>query len=422
MSVEILITGIMGFLTLLYASWFVIAAFPRGDFRKSRTPSLSIIVPAYNEAANIANTIDSITSASYPGRKEIIVVDDGSKDGTGKIVKNLAKTMKNLRLVETRHVGKAKAVNAAVRSAKGEILAVLDADTEIDQNALMEIVKPFSERNVAAVSTTVRVKTTGNPLSWIQEFEYAISSGWRYVADNIRASCVVPGFCAFRKSMLVDVGGMKGDTAVEDYDICMYLKKAGYNIRMAPKSIAYTVVPETARGLITQRVRWARGTLQMLRKHHDVILNKKYSAVGLYSVPVQTYWFLHALVYMPVVLYQMVGGYFQWFASRGDFFSTDAIMYFVKWMTAYGTADFLYNFGVSNYPFTVLNLLTACVIFLSFGFGVYSLLKFSRRSPKSLLGLFFFFPYTLIILGIHVYSTIYQLLERDRGERWEKVQ
>lgn len=421
MLFEQILTVVMVVLSVLYLSWFVLCAIPKRGFGRRITPSISIVVPAYNEAANIERTIGSITSATYPGKKEIIIIDDGSTDGTGDIVKRMAKSVKNLRLIKTNHVGKAMAVNAAIRHSKNEVLVILDADTEVNDDAFFQVVQPFSDGKVAAVASTLRVKVTWNPLTWFQEFEYGIATGWRYAVDNINGSCIVPGFCAFRKSMIVDVGGMKGDTAVEDYDICMYLKKAGYKIRMAEKAVAYTVVPQTLAGLIRQRIRWNRGTLQTMRKHNDVILNKKHGAVGLYSVPIQSYWFVHAMIYIPLVLYQIVSGYVQWFASKGDCCSADAVMYFIRWFTTYGTFDYIYNFATAAYPATLLNSLVALVIFLSFSFGVWSLLKFSGRTPSSLVGLVFFFPYTMVMLSMYIVATLLQIFERDRGEKWEKV-
>lgn len=422
MIVETLLTGIMVALTALYSSWIVLAAIPRKTSGKLISPSVSVIVPAYNEEKNIASTIESIMSADYPGEKEIIVVDDGSTDGTGKVVKSFSKFTKYVSLMKTNHVGKAKAINAAIGRAKNEIFVVLDADTEIEPEALIKIVQPFSEKNVAAVASTLRTKSSWNVLTWFQHFEYAISTGWRYVVDNVRGSCIVPGFCAFRKSMLAKVGGMRGDTAVEDYDISLYLKKAGFEIRMVPDSVAYTKVPETIMGWVKQRVRWTRGTLQVMRKHRDVILNKKFSAVGLYSIPTQMYWFFHAIIYLPLVLYQIFYGYFYWFASHGNYLSADAATYFVKWLTTYGMIDFIYNIAVANYALNLLNALTIIVFFLSFGFAFYSLFKFSRPSLQSAVALFFFFPYTIVVLLVYVAATLFQIFERDRGERWEKVQ
>lgn len=419
--VEIALTGIMVALTGIYSSWIAIAMIPRRHPSGVIHPSISVIVPAYNEGPNIGSTIESITSADYPGEKEIVVVNDGSTDGTARVVKSYMRSNRNLRMIRTDHVGKAKAINEAIKKARNDIFIVLDADTEIEPDALVEIVQPFSERNVAAVSSTLRAKTTWNVLTWFQQFEYAISTGWRYVVDNVRGSVIVPGFCAFRKSMLADVGGLKGDTAVEDYDICMYLKKAGYEMRMAPKSVAYTKVPETISGWVRQRIRWTRGTLQVMRKHRDVILNRKFAAVGLYSIPTQVYWFFHALIYLPLVLYQIFYGYFHWFASQGNVISPDVAVYFVKWLTTYGMFDFIYNVAAAAYPLTLLNALTIAVFFLSFGFAFYSMFKFSRPSVQSVVALLFFFPYTIVVLGVYVMSTFYQLFERDRGEKWDKV-
>lgn len=420
MAVEAILIGLMGALTLLYSSWFVLAFLPRRTASRKIKPSISIIVPAHDEERDIAATVGSILSAEYPGGKEVIVVDDGSTDRTGEIVRSFSKTGANVRLIRTGHVGKAKAINAAIKRARNEIFIVLDADTEIEPDALERIVQPFANRKVAAVASTLRVKTSNNLLTWFQQLEYAISTGWRYVVDNARGSCIVPGFCAFRKSMLAEVGGLKGDTAVEDYDICMYLKKAGYEIGMAPSSVAYTKAPETIAGWVKQRVRWTRGTLQVLRKHRDVILNRNFSAVGLYSMPTQVYWFFYALVYLPLVLYQILAGYAQ-FAYHGNYFSADVVVYSVKWLTTYGMADFIYNVAIANYPLSVLNALTTAVLLLGLGFAAYCIFKFSKPSLQSLFAMLFLFPYTIAVLSVYVAATLYQILERDRGERWEKT-
>lgn len=421
MIVETILTGIFIFLTFLYISWFIFAGFSRTQYDKKINPSVSIIVPAYNEAPNIAKTIKSILLNKYSGKKEIIIINDGSTDKTGEIIKKFSKKNKEIKILNTNHLGKAIAINSAIKICKNEIFVILDADTEIDKNAIEEIVQPFIEKNVAAVSSTLRVKISRNILTWFQQFEYAISTGWRFVVDNAKGSCIVPGFCAFRKSALKKIGGLKGDTAVEDYDICMYLKKAGYEIRMVPTAIAYTRVPETISGWINQRVRWIRGTLQVIRKHNDVLFNRKYLGVGLYSIPTQMYWFFHAIIYLPLVFYQIFNGYWKWFLSEGEIISYNVVLYFVKWFTTYGMIDFIYNIAIFNYPLTLLNILTIIIFFLSFGFGFYCVLKFSKLNVYNIFGLLFFFPYTIIVLSVYLIATLYQLFERNRGEKWEKV-
>lgn len=421
MVIETLLLSIMLMLTLLYASWLVLAVLPKKKHAKTEYYDISVIVPAYNEEKNIEHTIKSITNADYPAKKEIIVVDDGSTDSTRKIVKDLMKKNKDIRLIKGFHKGKAKAVNLAVKHAKGDVLVILDADTEIDKDALNKIIEPFADKDVAAVASTLRVKKMRGLLNWFQQFEYAISTGWRYVVDKVNGSCIVPGFCAFRKAMLVDIGGFKGDTAVEDYDICMYLKKKGYKISMAPDSVARTKVPETLRGWIFQRVRWNRGTIQVIRKHSDVLLNKAFSGVGLYSMPTQLYWFFHAFAYFPLVVYQILGGYAQYFLSYGNIFSFGVVAYFVKWLTVYGMFEFIYNVALGVYASTFLNLITILVFVLSYAFALFSLIKFSDKiSLQTLFALLFFFPYTLVVLCVYLVSTVYEMLSSDRGEKWEK--
>ncbi len=419
MALDSIMIIIMSILTVLYVSWVVLFFWPSKKFSKVSYMPISVIIPAYNEEKNIRHTIMSVIEADYPKGKEIIVVDDGSRDSTASIVREMSKKYKALRLIRGHHSGKGGAVNLGVRHAANNFVAVLDADTKIEKGALLDLFKPFSDGSVGAVSAVLRVSKSRNVLNWFQQLDYAISSSWRYVVDKVNGSCIVPGFCAFRKSAFLEVGGFHGDNAVEDYDICMYLRKAGYKIRMTPDSVAYTRVPETLNGLVRQRARWNRGTLQVIRKHNDVLFSK--SAVGYYSVPTQLYWFFHAFAYLPLVIYQIATGYFVWFVSYGKYLTPDAIMYFVKWLTTYGMAEFIYNIYTGVYPSTVLNIITIIVFGLSYTFAVASLIKFSKKiNPGSMFAIFFFFPYSILMLSIYVYSAFYEVMAVGHGEKWEK--
>ena len=422
MLLEIFIAFTTVILIFLYSSWLIIAALPEKKNVLKKYPKLSVIIPAYNEEKNIRETLQSVLSADYPDRFEILVVDDGSKDRTAEIVKGFAKSTRYsyaaVKLVKGTHQGKAKAVNLAMRYAKGDILAILDADTLIEKDSLKKLVAPFGERNVGAVATTLRVKKSLNPLTWFQHFEYAVSSSWRYIVDKVNGLCIVPGFCAFRKSALGKVGGFKGDTAVEDYDICLHLMKAGYSIKMAPEAIAVTKVPETFSGLVKQRIRWNRGTIQTLRIHSDLLLKRH--TIGLYTMPTQIYWFLNAIIYLPVVLYQIISGYLQYFVSYGNTVSFAALAYFLKWFTVFGMVEFIFNVSNGIYAASMINILTIIIFSLSFIFALFSIIKFSGFNVYSIASLLFFFPYYLVTLVIYLFSMVYELVTGDRGEKWEK--
>ena len=413
-----LLTAITAVLIVLYSSWIFLFLLPTKKKTSSFSRPLSIIIPAYNEEKNIEATIRSALDAEYP-EKEIIVVNDGSTDSTEKIVRKIASKNKCVKLLKGRHEGKGKAVNLGIKHSKYDFAVVLDADTEIEKGALKHLIKPFSDKTVGAVSTVLRVKKSGSILNWFQQFEYAINTSWRYVVDKIGGSCIVPGFCAFRKSAFLSVGGFRGDSAVEDYDICMYLNKAGYKIKMASNAVCYTKVPSTFFSLVKQRIRWNRGTLQVLRKHKDIFLSK--SAVGLYSIPNQLYWFIHSFVYLPLVIYQIGEGYYKYFFLQGDVLSANVLAYFVKWFTTYGMADFIYKVVLGVYPSSLINVLTITVFFLSYSFAVFALFKFYRKlNFEVVFSLVFFFPYTLSILWVYIYSTVYEIFSLNRGEKWEK--
>lgn len=410
---------VMSVLAVLYSSWIILFFLPA---RKSKNNAaygpISVVIPAYNEAANIESTLQSVLAAEYPAKKEIIVVDDGSKDATSAIVKKIIKKHRNVRLVKGDHGGKGYAVNIGIRHSRFEFIAVLDADTSIEKNSLERLFVPFADEKVGAVSSVLRVKRSSSVLNWFQQFEYAISSSWRYVIDKVDGTCIVPGFCAFRKSAFLRVGGFKNDTAVEDYDICMYLRKSGYKIRMVHNAYAYTKVPETFFGLLRQRMRWSRGTLQVIKKHRDIFLR---GPVGFFSVPTQLYWFVHAFFYIPIVIYQIADGYMRYFVSWGGAFSADALLYFVKWFTTYGMVDFIWNVARGAYPATLLNMLTIVVFLLSYSFAVFALLKFSKSITKeTIFALLFFFPFSLITLSVNIFSTFYEMIALNTGEKWEK--
>src|SRR5437867_4851908 len=389
---EQILLGILAVLSLLYSSMLILAALPRKNASKKFSPPVSVIIPAYNEEKNIEATVQSVISAEYPNNKEIIVVDDGSKDGTAKIVNRLNKKYKIVRLVKGRHEGKAKAINLGMKNVKNDFFIVLDADTEIEKNSIKELIMPFSNRKVAAVASVLRVKKSGKILTWFQHFEYANSMAFRYVSDKINGVNVVPGFCAFRKDAMKKIGGFKGNTAVEDLDICFYLKRAGYQITMAPKAVSYTRVPESLKGWFKQRIRWAAGTFQVLAKHKNSLFKRQFSGISFYTVPTQLYWFIHSFLYLPIVLYQIFNGFFVYFVQKGMMFSSDSFIYFIKWFMIIGMADFIYKVAVGIYPASVINLMSIVVFTLSYSFGIYALVKFSKLNIYNLIGIIFFFP------------------------------
>lgn len=131
-------------------------------------PSISIIIPCYNEEKNIKKCIYSISKANYPKTKlEVIVIDDGSIDNTRKIL-----SKSGIKLINSEHVGKSAALNLGVNKARYDFILALDADTTIDKNFIKNIVKPFEDKKVGATNGSCLAKSDNNMLETFQKIEY----------------------------------------------------------------------------------------------------------------------------------------------------------------------------------------------------------------------------------------------------------
>jgi len=183
-----------------------------------RYPMITVIIPAYNEEKVISKTIESVMEIDYP-KKEIIVVDDGSKDKTLQIANEYKRD--NVKVLHKENGGKASALNYAIAFANGEIIAVLDADTIAGKSSLKEIARIFGDdENVGAVAGNIKVRNRVNWLTWCQALEYVAGLQIsRRAFDLFGAITIVPGALgSFRKSVLQEGGGYDKETLVEDFD------------------------------------------------------------------------------------------------------------------------------------------------------------------------------------------------------------
>ncbi len=420
---EIILSVFFVAMLLLYSSWIILFFMAKTREKKflneNEYPTISIILPTHNEERCISETLKSVLDARYPKTKEIIVVNDGSTDKTEKIVREISEKNKEVKLINVTHAGKANAINQGTKIAKNEILIVLDADSRVDENALLQIVEPFSDEKVGAVSGIIKTIDEKNILVWFQDFEYVLSSAWRYLCNNLNATYILPGFAAIRKNALLAVGGFSADTFSEDFEIGLRLKKAGFKLDMS-NAIIYTKVPTTLKDLMRQRMRWGLGTIQVVRKHSDVPLNRKFGAVGLYGIPTQLYWYIHSVVVLPITFYQIFGGYYQYFASFKNFFSFEVLKYFFGWFSAYGMLEYSYNSLIGEYGVSPFFYLVFIVFFLNMFYNLIAILKFSKPKLRYLFTIFFFFPYSILVLLFYLAPLISEFKGNKKGNKWDK--
>jgi cellulose synthase/poly-beta-1,6-N-acetylglucosamine synthase-like glycosyltransferase/peptidoglycan/xylan/chitin deacetylase (PgdA/CDA1 family) len=232
---------------------------------------VSVVVPAYNEAANIAATVRSLLASDYPDL-EVIVVDDGSTDDTAQIVERL--DLPRVRLIRQRNAGKPAALNAGIAQARGALLVLVDGDTVLDRQAVGRLVQPFQYRNVGAVSGNTKVANRQGLLGRWQHLEYVMGFNLdRRMFEVGDCMPTIPGAIgAFRRTALTQVGGVPAQTLAEDTDLTMAILRAGWQVVYEETAIAWTEAPATLAQLWRQRYRWCYGTLQAMWKHRGALL------------------------------------------------------------------------------------------------------------------------------------------------------
>ncbi|MDD5112267.1 MAG: glycosyltransferase [Candidatus Altiarchaeota archaeon] len=408
-------------LILIYSSWITLFFYTRRkDTPVHEYPPISIIVPAHDEEKYIQATVQKLLDASYPAEREIIVVNDGSKDRTRDIVLEMSKRDNRISIIDTAHAGKSNAINTGARQSKNELLVVLDADSIIEQNALQDIVRPLGSPAIAAASGVIRAVITRNPLTWFQDFEYVIGSAWRHVYNNINSTYVLPVFVAIRKKALLDIGGFGTNILSEDVDLGIRLRKAGFQLTMSNATL-YTKVPLTLVSLAKQRIRWSRGIVQTIRAHKDVPFNLQYGAVGLYGIPLQIYWFIHGLIVIPLTLYQIFDGYMRYFVTYNNYLTFNAFKYFFGWISAYGMVEYTYRTFIGQYPMTPFFILVLTTFILNLAYNLLAMAKFSGFRIRHFFVLFFFFPYSLFVLIVYLLPAIHEtLFGKIATAKWEK--
>lgn len=244
-------------------------------------PWITVIIPAYNEEICITRTVESVLGNGY-GRKQVIVVDDGSTDRTYQALRSLKKVHKkaNLKIVKQKNRGKAAAINNALfKHAKGSLVMVLDADSLLHPEALENMVQHFSNPNVLAAASNVKIIDSRSVLGLAQRFEYLISYRTKRALSLLNIEYIIGGVgSTFRKKVVKDVGGYDTDTMTEDIDFTLKIIKEYGNkkqaISYAADVITYTESVMSFRSLVKQRFRWKYGRFQSFIKNRTLFFNQ----------------------------------------------------------------------------------------------------------------------------------------------------
>ncbi len=300
-------------------------------FETSHYKPITLVCPVHNEEAGAVASINSLISLRYP-EFQVVVVSDGSTDATlarlikafklqpsQRVLRELLPTQEvrgiyesayvpNLVVVDKANGGKADALNCGINLARYPLVCCMDGDSLLENDALLRIARPFTDRPDMVASggvvrpvngckvTPMGIRGIFLPDSWLARFqivEYLRAFLFTRVGlASLDSMFIVSGaFGVFRKDMVVAAGGFETATIGEDFELvvrlhrCLREWKRPHHITLVPDPVCWTEVPEDFRGLSRQRNRWQRGLLETLWRHRSMCFNPKYGRIGLFSMP-----------------------------------------------------------------------------------------------------------------------------------------
>ena len=304
----------------------------RQIMQSDMTWPISVLIPAHDEEKTIVETVRSLLMVNY-GEFEVIAINDGSNDATlrrlidayelrrmDRPYKRAIPTAEvravygslahpNLVVVDKAKGGKSDALNAGINMARYPLFCSIDADSIIEDNALLRVVKPFMEKPVETIAaggivrivngcdvkegrvTRIALSERALPILQVVEYLRAFLTG-RVGWSNLQSLLIISGaFGIYKRQEVIEIGGYTHDTDTEDLELVVRLhehmrrKKQPYRVVFVPDPVCWTESPETLRVLARQRNRWHRGLLQTIWLHKRMLFNPRYGNVGMFAFP-----------------------------------------------------------------------------------------------------------------------------------------
>jgi cellulose synthase/poly-beta-1,6-N-acetylglucosamine synthase-like glycosyltransferase len=253
-------------------------------------PSVSIIVPSFNEETTVTATVESLLALDYPKDKlSLLLIDDGSTDHTLEVL-NAFKGHPQVQIFTKPNEGsKFAALNFGLTKIDSDLVGCLDADSFVAPNALKLMIPFFDDEETMAVTPSIKIHDPKNILQYIQKMEYIWGVLFRRMLSSMGAMYVTPGpFSIFRVRVFTELGGYRQAHHTEDMELALRMQKNGYKIVDSVGAHVYTVAPDKLKDLYKQRVRWSYGFLNNAIDYRDMYFNRKYGHIGMFVLPIAT--------------------------------------------------------------------------------------------------------------------------------------
>lgn len=347
-------------------------------------PVFSIIVPVKNEERVVGRLIDALQKLQYPAdKKDIIIVEEASTDRTPEICRNFARKYSNIQIL-SRPIseGKPAALNFGLKHAKGDIIAVFDADNIPAPDALLTVTKYFADANVAAVQgKTLSLNSKENMITQFSFYEEAV---WCEVylrgKDVLNLFVHLRGSCQFvRRAVLEKLKGFNEKALCEDMELSARLTEKGYRIRYASDVVALQESPSNFKTLFGQRTRWFRGTMEVALRYGRLmskVTKRNFDA--------------EATLFGPFALIASLFPYLAAFWTFSTLFNLNIVWNYLALFALLTTAISIFTCGVAlvyvTKPRKIKNLLWLPFVYLYWSFQAlvasYALILIILRKPK----------------------------------------
>lgn len=248
-------------------------------------PKISVVIPAWNEEVGILRTVKSVLHNGYDNI-QVIVVNDGSTDASDALMKGFVSRIshkypqiaKKVVYIYQENGGKGKALNTGIKQADGDIILTMDADSELEKDALRKLVRYYADPLIMAVVGHVRVGNTRTLVGLAQHLEYYFGFYNKRAHAIMGAEYIFGGACAsFRRSVFDEIGLFDEKNKTEDIEMSMRLRYHGFRCTYAEDVVCHTEGASDFRGLIEQRVRWKKGRFDTFRKYRKMFLSTEES-------------------------------------------------------------------------------------------------------------------------------------------------
>lgn len=295
------------FMLLTYFGWSKKEEYP--GFNENDLPSVSIMIPCWNEETTVVKTVESLLELNYPKDKLfVVVIDDGSTDKTWEVVQQFANNPQ-VRLLQKENEGsKFGALNYGLDRIHTEIVGCLDADSRVDSEALRHSILPFSDPEIMCVVPSMVIDQPKTLMQHMQKPEYELGTYLRKVFSSLNALFIAPGpFTIFRRSVFDKIGYYVEGHHTEDLEIALRMQVHGMRLVYAPNSLVYTHGPKTWPALLKQRIRWTYGGMKnIISEYGFMLFKKRYGNLGAFILPFSMVSIVIAIISFPLIVWGLV--------------------------------------------------------------------------------------------------------------------